>query len=100
MDDNPNNLNYELIDSIEESVSKNTELFYKDGKLIAEKFTRSDIFYIKQYIYDNNQLVSKMIICENSNWMDKFTKYFYNEKGLLTQTIGYEDATIYKNRYE
>lgn len=100
MDDNPNNLKYELIDSVNEPVSKNKEFFYRDGKIIAEKYKRSDDFYIRQYLYENNQLVSIITISENTNWMDKFTKYFYDEKGLLTQTIGYEDATIYRNKYE
>ena len=35
-----------------------------------------------------------------SDWMNKFTKYFYNENGLLVKTISYEDSTIYRNRYE
>ncbi len=100
MDDNPNNLNYELVPSVNETVSKNKEFFYKNERIIAEKFTRSDSFYIRQYLYENEQLVSIITICENSNWMDKFTKYFYNEKGLLTQTISYEDATIFRDKYE
>lgn len=100
MDDNPNNLKYELIDSVNEPVQKNKELFYKDGKIIAEKFTRSNKFYIRQYLYENNRLASIITISENTNWMDKFTKYFYDEKGLLTQTISYEDATIYRDKYE
>ena len=100
MDDDPNNLKYELIDSVIEPVSKNIEFFYMDGKIIAEKYTRSNIFYIRQYLYENNQLISIITISENSNWMDKFSKYFYNEKGLLIQTIGYEDATIYRDKYE
>ena len=100
MDDNPNDLKYELTDSIDESDSKDKELFYKDGRIIAEKFTRSYDFYIKQYLYENNQLYATITICENSNWMSKFTKYFYNEKGLLSETYSYEDATIYKKKYE
>jgi len=100
MDDDSNNLKYELIDSVIEPVSKNNDFFYKDGKIIAEKFTRSNNFYIRQYLYENNQLISIITISENSNWMDKFSRYFYNEKGLLIQTIGYEDATIYRDKYE
>lgn len=100
MDDNPNDLKYEIVDSINDTNPKNTEFFLKDGKIIAEKYTRSDGFYVKQYIYENNQLISIITISEDSDWMNKFTEYFYNENGLLVKTVGYEDATIYKKRYE
>ena len=49
MDDDPNNLKYQLIDSIKDTVSNDVEFFYKDGKIIAEKYKYSITSYTKQY---------------------------------------------------
>ena len=100
MDDDPNNLKFELIDSIKEPTSIDEELFYKDGKIIAGKYKYFNRFSIKQYIYNDNQLVSRITICENSDGMDKFTKYVYNENGLLIKTESYDDGTLFRSRYE
>lgn len=106
MEDDPANKKYEQIDSIKEVIPKGTEFFYKNGNIIAEKYTRykqyaEDTFYISQYIYnDKKQLVSIIRICENDNWGDKIIKYTYDEKGLVVSKIGYYDATIYTKRYE
>ena len=38
-------------------------------------------------------------LCENKDWADDYIEYTYNEKGQLVKEVGYEDATIYTNRY-
>lgn len=106
MEDDPANKKYEQVDSVKEVIPKGTEFFYKNGTIIAEKYTRykqyaEDTFYISQYIYnDKKQLISIIRICENDDWGDKFIQYTYNEKKLLVKKIGYYDATIYTKRYE
>ena len=89
---------------VEELPDKEYEYFFKDGKKIAVKRSQTDwrgtSFYISQYIYDERGLARCLIrICENTNWADDYTEYTYNEKGQLVKEVGYEDATIYTQRY-
>ena len=75
MEDDPANKKYEQVDSIKEFIPKEKEFFYKNGNIIAEKYTRhnqyvEDLFYISQYIYnDKKQLISIIRI-----WLMKTTK--------------------------
>ena len=87
-----------------EETGNGYEVFYKDGKKVAQKYARTDwrgySFYINQYIYDDGGRVRcAMRICENEDWADDYIEYTYNEKGQLVKEVGYEDATIYTNRY-
>lgn len=100
MDDDPNNLNFKEISSIDEK-EDGTEFFYVNGLIVSEKIVRKNSFYISQYLYDQNKrLIGIIRICENSNWGNKYIEYEYNEDNLLIKKIGYEDATIYTKRYD
>ncbi len=100
MDDDPSALNYKEVSSIDDKKMKETEYFYSNGVIVSEKYVRNNSFYINQYFYDqNNRLKSIVRICENENWADKYTDFEYNQEGLLIKKTGYDDATIYTNRY-
>ena len=81
---------------------KGMEFFKSGEKIVAEKYTESydNSFYINQYFYGNKGELGCLVrICENSNWANDFTEFVYNENGQLIEKIGYEDATIYNERY-
>ena len=70
-------------------------LISSNNILVAQKYVRNN-----QYLYDDKKNIKAIIrICENANWSNKYTKYIYNSKGLITQINDYEDATIYVSRY-
>lgn len=107
-DDNAEN-EYVEIESTEDS-PKDVKIYYKDGKKSVEMYSHKehnflrnydyDSYYINQYLYDETGRVRCLIrICENENWSNKFTEFSYNEKNQLVKQVGYEDATIYTDRY-
>ena len=98
------------IAEVYETDKKGHEVFKKDGKTVAEKFSRPerdfrtkkeyDSYHIDQYIYDEKGFLRCILrICENNNWANEYTEYTYNEKGQLVEKVGYADATIYTDRY-
>lgn len=94
-----------------EDFGRKTEVLYNDGKKVAEKYSQKerdflrkydyDSYYINQFLYDEKgRIRCAMRVCQNSNWSNDYTEYIYNEKNQLIEKIGYEDATIYNERYE
>ena len=91
---------FSIINEVIRDSDKNMELIVSNNLLFAQKYVRNNEFYINQYLYDDKKNIKAIIrICENATWSNKYTKYIYNSKGLISQINDYEDATIYVSRY-